>query len=406
MANKAFCRTFQAGMKVSSYFLGYRTPEYISGPGSVKKLPKMIRDKGIYKVLLVTDQSLLKLGLPDGLMQAMDEARLEYVIFADIQPNPTDENVEAGYKVFKDNYCQAIVAFGGGSPIDCAKGIAAKNAHPNKTVSQLQGLLQVHKRIVPFWAVPTTAGTGSETTLAAVITEAKTHHKASINDPSILPRYAVLDPELTVGLPKKITATTGMDALCHAVEAYTNQTYNTKEENDRAKEAVRLIHEYLLKAYEDGSDLEAREQMQIAAFNAGRAFTRGCVGYVHAVGHTLGGLYGVPHGLAMSVILPHVMRQFGPAVYDRLAELADVCGMEGEDNRAKAEAFISWIEDMKRKMDIPEGFDCIKDEDIDQIIKWADAEANPLYPVPVIWQYEDFRKLIDTLREAGTKTEM
>ena len=398
MANRLYCRAFQTGMKIGNYFLGYRTTEYSEGPGSVKKLPKMIREKGIYKVLLVTDQSLLKIGLPDGLIKAMKEAHLEYVIFADIQPNPTDENVEEGYRIFKENYCQAIVAFGGGSPIDCAKGIAAKNAHPRKTVSQMQGILKVHWPIVPFWAVPTTSGTGSETTLAAVITEAATHHKASINDPSILPRYAVLDPELTVGLPKKITATTGMDALCHAVEAYTNHYYNTKEEDDRAKEAVRLIHDYLYRAYEDGTDLEARAKMQLAAFHAGRAFTRGCVGYVHAVGHTLGGLYGVPHGLAMAVILPHVMRQFGPAVYDKLADLADVCGITGADRKEKAEAFIDWIEEMNRKMDIPKGFDCIREEDIDQIIKWADKEANPLYPVPVIWKYKDFRKLIDTIR--------
>ena len=118
MANKLYCRTFQAGMKIGNYFLGYRTPEYIEGPGSVRKLPEMIRRRGVYKVLRVTDQSLLKLGLPDGLIKAMDEARLEYVIFADIQPNPTDENVEEGYRVYKENYCQGIVAFGGGSPID------------------------------------------------------------------------------------------------------------------------------------------------------------------------------------------------------------------------------------------------------------------------------------------------
>ena len=398
---KVYCRVFQAVMKIGNYFMGYRTPELVSeGPGSVKKLPEVILGKGVKNVLFVTDGGLMKIGVPSGLMAAMDEAGLKYSVFSDVQPNPTDLNVEAGLKAYMENGCEGIIAFGGGSPMDCAKGIAARIAHPNKTVAQLQGILKVHKRIVPFWAVPTTSGTGSETTVAAVITEAATHHKASINDPAILPKYAVLDPELTMGLPPFVTATTGMDALCHAVEAYTNHTYNTKVEDKMAKDAVKLIHDWLLKAYENGSDLQAREKMQYAAFYAGRAFTRGCVGYVHAIGHTLGGLYGVAHGLAMSVILPHVMRQFGSAVYDKLADLADVCGMEGETAEDKALAFIAWIDDMKKKMDLPAGFDCIKDEDIDQIIAWADKEANPLYPVPVIWGKDDFRRQINTIRTA------
>jgi len=282
--------------------------------------------------------------------------------------------------------------------MDCAKGIGAKAAHPRKTVAQLQGVLKVHKQIPLFFAVPTTAGTGSETTVAAVITDSATHHKASIMDPAIIPKYAILDPELTVGLPPFITATTGMDALCHAVEAYTNHTYNTRLENRYAKKAVILIHDFLPVVYKNGKNIKARQAMQKAAFFAGRAFTRGCVGYVHAVGHTLGGLYGVPHGLAMSIILPHVLRQFGPAVYDRLAELATVCGMEGKNNREKAESFISWIEDMKEQMGIPVGTDAIKDEDVEQIIEWALKEANPLYPVPVVWGHDDLAKLIDTIR--------
>lgn len=397
--NKLYCRTFQFGMKIANYFIGYRTPETIEGTGCVLELPKLVKEKGVNKALLVTDNGLMKLGLPDRLIKAMDDEGLDYVVFSNINPNPTDENVEEGYKLFKEENCNGIIAFGGGSPMDCAKAIAARNAHPNKTVKQLQGILKVHKKICPFFAVPTTAGTGSETTVAAVITEASTHHKAPINDPAILPRYAILDPELTQGLPKSITATTGMDALCHAVEAYTNHTYNTKEEDERAKNAVKLIYKYLYRAYENGNDMEARQQMQIAAFDAGRAFTRGCVGYVHAVGHTLGGLYGVAHGVAMSVILPYVLRQFGEAVYDKLADLADVCDIKGSNDKEKAENFICWIEEMKDKMNIPRKFDCIKDEDIEQIIAWADKEANPLYPVPVIWQKQDFIKLIENIRQ-------
>ena len=397
-AKTTWCRSFQAAMKASNYALGYHTPRTIEGPGCVKKIPEDILAQGIDSVLLVTDKGLTELGLPNGLIAALEEAGIHYTVFDDIQPNPTDINIEEGYKAFVAGGCQGIIAFGGGSPMDCAKGIAAKHAHPSKPAASFQGLLSVHQKICPFWAVPTTAGTGSETTVAAVITEAATHHKASITDPALIPMCAVLDPELTVGLPPFITAITGMDALCHAVESYTNWTYCTNFEKNLSIKAVHLIHEYLYRAYLDGSDLEARQNMQKAAFYAGRSFTRGCVGYVHAVGHTLGGLYGIPHGLAMSVILPHVMRQFGPAVYKRLAELSLVCDIKGRSEKERAVHFIEWIEDLNEKMGIPRGFSEIRDEDIDQMIKWADKEANPLYPVPVVWGKEDFRKLIESIR--------
>ena len=397
---KVYCRTFQAIMKVGHNFLNYRTPETIKGAGSIKRLPASIRDKGIDRLLVVTDASLMKLGLPVPMLEAMEQAGITYTVYDGVAPNPTSDNVEEGLKLYLENGCEGIVAIGGGSPIDCAKAISARIVRPRRTVAQLQGLLKVNhrRRIPPFVAIPTTAGTGSETTVAAVITDAATHHKASINDTVILPHYAVLDPELTIGLPPSITATTGMDALCHAVEAYTNHTYNTKLENQYAEEAVRLIHDNLLAAYRDGKNLEARQNMQIAAFKAGRAFTRGCVGYVHAIGHTLGGLYGTPHGLAMSILLPHVMEAFGPAVYPRLAMLADLCGMGQGTQEEKARRFIQWIVDLKREMGIPEKLDMIKDEDVPQIITWAMKEANPLYPVPVLWGREEFRQFIDKVR--------
>lgn len=397
---RIWCHSFQGVLKLGNYFLGYRTPEYLQKPGAVKELPQTILSRGIRHVLFVTDEGLMKIGLPKSFMEAMDEAGLSYTVFSHIQPNPTDENVEEGFRVFRESGCDAIVAFGGGSPMDCAKAIAAKNAHPKKTVRQLQGILKVHKKIVPFFAIPTTAGTGSETTVAAVITEAATHHKASINDPAITPTYALLDPELTAGLPSAITATTGMDALCHAVESYINWTYLTALEKDYSKKAVKLIHDNILRVYEDGSDIDARSAMQLAAFYAGRSFTRGCVGYVHAIGHTLGGLYGLPHGLAMSIILPHVLRAFGPAAERKLSELADICGMGVGTEHERAERFISWIEEMKEKMQIPKGYQGFRDEDIPTIIRWAEKEANPLYPVPVIWGEEEFRNLIETVRKA------
>ena len=394
-----WCRTFQAVLKVGNYFMGYRMPNYMEGPGKIRELGAFLKEKGLNDVLVVTGAGMVRRGQVQPMLDGFEENGIRYTLQTYVQPDPTSDDVELGYKTFRENGCKTIVALGGGSRIDCAKGIAAKAVHPRKKVSQLQGLLKVLWPIPTFVAIPTTAGAGSETTVAAVITDSATHRKAAINDPFLIPKYAVLDPELTVGLPPYTTATTGMDALAHAVEAYTNGTYNTKLENRLAKEAVKLIHDNILVAFEDGSNLEARQNMQRGAFYAGRAFTRGCVGYVHAIGHTLGGLYGVAHGLAMAVLLPHVMREFGASAHKRLAELADVCGIEGRNEAEKANAFIRWIEETNKKMGLPDGFDVIRDEDIEQMITWAKKEANPLYPVPVVWARKDFRRLIHSIRK-------
>ena len=393
-----WCRTFQAVLKVGNYFMGYRMPTYLEGPGKIRELGAFLKEKNINDVLVVTGTGMVRRGQVQPLLDGFESAGIRYTLQAFDHPDPSSDDVELGFKTYKENGCKALVALGGGSRIDCAKGIAAKAVHPKKKVSQLQGLLKVHWPIPPFVAIPTTAGAGSETTVAAVITDSATHRKAAINDPFMIPKYAVLDPELTVGLPPYTTATTGMDALAHAVEAYTNHTYNTKLENRLAKEAVKLIHDNILVAFEDGANLEARQNMQRGAFYAGRAFTRGCVGYVHAVGHTLGGLYGVAHGLAMAVLLPHVMREFGASAHKRLAELADVCGIGGENEAEKANAFIRWIEETNIKMGLPDSFDVIREEDIDQMIAWASKEANPLYPVPVVWSKKDFRRFIQSIR--------
>lgn len=394
----AGCRIYQGVFKLANYVVPYRMPEYLEGPGAIGKLPSFLKEKGLNDVLFITGTGMLRRGQADPMLKAMNEEGIRYTTLGFDRPDPTCDDVEKGWRTYEENGCKVIVAMGGGSRIDCAKGVAAKVVHPKKKITQLQGVLKVHKKIPPFVAIPTTAGTGSETTIAAVITDSESHHKASINDPCLIPEYAVLDPVLTVGLPPDTTATTGMDALCHAVEAYTNHTYNTKLENRLAKEAVKLIYHNLLKAYHDGSDLEARQKMQLGAFYAGRAFTRGSVGYVHAIGHTLGGLYGMPHGLAMSILLPHVMRRFGSKAHRRLAELADICGLQGSNDAEKANAFIDWIEEAKREMQLPDKVDVIEDKDVEQIISWAMKEANPLYPVPEVWDREDFRDFISSVR--------
>ena len=267
----------------------------------------------------------------------------------------------------------------------------------------MKGVLKVLKKIPPFFAVPTTAGTGSEATLAAVITDSKTHDKYAINDPVLIPHYAVLDPELTVKLPKHITSTTGMDALTHAVEAYIGRS-NNKLTSDLSEKATKLIFENITKAYDNGEDIEARQNMQLAAYYAGISFARAYVGYVHAIAHSLGGQYGVPHGLANSVILPYVLDYFGESAYPRLARLAEIVGIDGKDDAEKAKAFIEAIRKLNEHMNIPkyikakDGGDLIRDEDIPVMAERAYKEANPLYPVPKFMGREELTQMYYTIQ--------
>ena len=392
------CRAFQAALKLGNYFMGYRMPKYLEGAGAISRLGAFLREKKLNDVLVVTGSGMVRRGQVQPLLDGFEREGIRYTVKAFERTDPTTDDVEEGYRAFREAGCKTIVALGGGSRIDCAKGIAAKAAHPKRPVAKLQGLLKVLRPVPTLIAIPTTAGAGSETTVAAVITDPATHRKASINDPFLIPKYAVLDPELTASLPPYTTATTGMDALAHAVEAFTNRTYNTKLENKLALEAVQLICEALPLAFENGSDLQARQKMQLGAFYAGRAFTRGCVGYVHAIGHTLGGLYGVAHGEAMAALLPKVMTAYGSAVYERLARLAEACAMEGSTDEEKAKAFIAWLESMNEKMGIPTHFPQIREEDIPQMAAWADKEANPLYPVPVIWTKTDLESFIANMK--------
>ena len=283
--------------------------------------------------------------------------------------------------------------------MDCAKALGARIACPNKSLEKMKGILKVGKKIPLLIAIPTTAGTGSETTLAAVITNEKIHHKYPINDFNLIPNYAVLAPEVTVGLPPHLTATTGMDALTHALEVYVGRAM-TKDTKAAAVEAVKLIMENLEVVYADGKNVEARKNMLRASYLAGTAFSKSYVGYVHAVAHSLGGKYGVPHGLGNAVLLPHILRAYGESVTTRLAELARETGLANaqvSDSDA-AELFISKIENMNRSMQIPSKIEGIKEEDIAELADHADKEANPLYPVPKLWDAKELRRIYDMVR--------
>ena len=389
-----FCRVYQFIMRIVTYFLPWRKPEVISGENSSFRLPDMLMEKGVRNVMVVTDRGITSIGLCDNLLTQLEKTGIRYIVYDRTVPNPTIANIEEALKIYLSNDCDSIIAFGGGSAMDCAKGVGMRVARPDKSVSKMRGLMKVRAPLPLLVAVPTTAGTGSETTIAAVITDEKTHEKYAINDLHLIPACAVLDPVLTAGLPPKITATTGMDALTHAVEAYIGRS-NTGETRDESIEAVRLIFGNIYKAYVNGNDIRARENMQKAAFLAGAAFTRAYVGYVHAMAHALGGQYSIPHGFANAVILPYVLAYYAKSAYKPLARLSETAGTcEATDTtEIKAKKFVNGIIDLNKKMNIPDKIEGIKREDIPVLVRRALREANPLYPVPRILLGEELNEL-------------
>ena len=397
--NTFFCRAFQCCFAVGARLLPWRRPRVYAGPGSLLRAADILRENGLRRPFVVASRRQCADKHFRALQEALDEQDILLSVFSSVEPNPSVETVEKIAAQYKFDRCDCFLVIGGGSPMDAAKAAAARLARPERSLSRLAGLLKVRRCVPPLIAVPTTAGTGSETTIAAVITGSD-HHKYAVSDLCLIPRYAILDPTLSAGLPPHITAETGMDALTHAVEAYLSRFYNTGMTRALAESAVVTIFAHLERAYRDGASLEDRAAMLQASFDAGAAFTRASVGNVHAIAHTLGGLYGTPHGLANAVLLPLVLEDYGAAAYSRLARLAGLVGLPGETKEARAKAFIAEIRAMNARMGIPDHFDTIREEDIPLMSKWASQEANPVYPVPVIYDEARFARVIERARRS------
>ena len=395
---KCYYRVNQKVLKFAMRFMDWSEPTLLEGANAVIKLPALIKSKGINNVLVVTDKGLMSINLLDPLFKELEKEGITYSVFDKVQPNPTIQNIEECKDLYLKNKCEGIIAFGGGSPMDCAKGAGARISNPKKSIKEMRGYLKIKKKLPPLFAVPTTAGTGSETTLAAVVSDPNTHEKYAICDGKLRPKYAVLDPNLTIGLPPQITSTTGMDALTHAIEAYIGKS-NVKSTIKYAEKATKLIFENLETAYSNGKDIKARENMLYASFLAGSAFTRAFVGYVHAIAHNLGGMYGTPHGLANAVILPYVLEWYDKSIYKPLSKLADLVGISKPNmsKEAKAKLFINEIRRMNKAMNIPEKFDFIKESDIPTLVSRALKEGNPGYPVPKIMNKKDCESVIRSL---------
>ncbi len=388
---KAYCRTFQFCFKMAIPILPYTDPYLFD---SVEKIPDILKEKGYDNVLVVTDKVIRGIDCFEKLENALKKSEISYTVFDKTVPNPTVENVEEARRIYIENNCRAIVAMGGGSSIDCAKAVGARIVKKNQSVQKMAGILKIHKRTPFIVAVPTTAGTGSEVTVTTVITDEKTKRKSPISDFCLIPDVAVLDSDATKTLPAGIIATTGMDALTHAVEAYIGNS-TTKSTRADAIEALRLIFENLYKAYTDREDETARQNMLKASFLAGRAFSKSYVGYCHGVAHSLGGEYNIPHGLANATLLPYVLEEYGVSAYKKLKELAVKTGLcdESVSDRKAAKIFIEKIKTMNESMNIPDRLKGIKADDIPRLAKHADKEANPLYPVPRLMDAKELESL-------------
>lgn len=394
---KIGCRIFQAAFRAVLPILPYREPKVIQ---SCRALREVFEKEKSSSVLVITDIGIVKNGLVSPLEEVLKSNGIKYVVYDKTQPNPTVDNVEEAFRFYRENKCDTLIAIGGGSAMDCAKAVGARVAYPKKSVGKMGGVMRVLRKIPTLIAIPTTAGTGSETTLAAVITDGKTHHKYALMSFPLIPHYAVLDAGLTYTLPPHLTATTGMDALTHAVEAYIGRS-TTRETRRLALEATKLIFENLEKAYASGSDREARENMLHAAYKAGIAFSKSYVGYIHAVAHSLGGRYGTPHGLANAVIMPYFLEAYGKSVYKKLYQLAIAAGIssESDTHEAGAKRFIEAVKALNAKMNIPEKITGIKKEDISEMARHAEREANPLYPVPKLMTAKELESFYHKIKE-------
>ena len=382
-----YCRTVQAVLRAALPVLPYREPQVFHSCG---ELSTVFQKENIRRVLIVTDVGIVHSGIAAQLEAVLDEDDISYAVYDQTRPNPTVVNVEQALSLYRRYRCQALIAIGGGSSMDCAKAVGARLARPGTPLGMLKGTLRILRPLPTLIAIPTTAGTGSETTLAAVITDTQAQHKYVMNDFVLIPKYAVLDARLTLSLPPHLTATTGMDALTHAVEAYIGRS-TTRQTRQEALEATRLVFANVERAYRNGKDYEARSNMLTAAYRAGIAFSRSYVGYVHAVAHSLGGQYNIPHGLANAVLLPYVLESYGSCIHRKLHDLAVAAGVASpqEEDAGAAAKFIRAIRQLNARMGIPETLEGIRPEDIPVMAAHAEKEANPLYPVPRLMTREE-----------------
>ena len=353
------------------------------GIGAVLQVGKQAKIIGGTKALVVTDKSMVKIGISDKIIKLLVESGTEIVLYDAVVPNPTIKNVQEGVDLYLKENCNILIAVGGGSAIDCAKGIGLI-ATNGGSINDYEGLDKSEKKLPPFIAITTTAGTASEMTRFTIITDTERHIKMVITDWHLTPTVSINDPELMVSMPPSLTAATGMDALTHAIEAYIS-TIATPLTDATAIMAINLINKYLRVAVANGKNIEATEKMVYAQFMAGMAFNNASLGNVHAMAHQLGGLYDLPHGICNAILLPHVGKFNLIACPDRFANIAVAMGenIEGLSIIEAADLAIESIKRLSKDIGIPSGLKKlgVKEDDFsilaDNALKDACGLTNP-----------------------------
>lgn len=335
----------------------------VSGEGALSTLPEQVRLLGGRRAIVFTDPNLSALSFVRNAVQALGAAGVETVVFDSIAPNPTDEMVHSSVQLMQEFRPDVIVCVGGGSPIDCAKAANVVYTHGGEAEDynvNTGGVMRIEKKLLPFIAIPTTAGTGSEVTNVGVITSTRRHVKFGVLSPYLVPDVAILDPAVTVSLSPAVTAATGIDALTHCIESYVSLVSFCIADAE-ALEGIRMICKYLPIAYADGKNMQAREQMLLASMMAGASFNINNLGLCHQMAHQLSAYFGTAHGVANAVLLPHIMRFNLRAAAGRYAEIAEAmgCDVRGLDDVTAAQRGIEAVEQLCRSLGIPEYLDDI-----------------------------------------------
>ncbi len=389
-----------AALKVAVTVLPAPRPIVLLGAGSALRLCDTVSHVGAKRVLIVTDAILAKLGVIDPISARLGELGIESLVFSGVTPDPTVSVVEHGLSMLRSGRCDAVVAVGGGSSIDAAK-VMALSASTGKTPRDLIGILKARQPSLPLFVVPTTAGTGSEATIGAVISDDVTHQKGIVIDPAVVPLATAIDPVVMQGMPKSVTADTAIDALTHAVEAWVSE-FATAETDYWAGSAVRMVLNYLPVAYADGKNLEAREALGLAAHYGGLALNVAGLGYVHAIAHQLGAHYRVPHGRANAIVLPYILDFNREVSEKRFAALARKAGLvDGGSDRQAADTFIAHVKQLLKDVNIDTRIPDMDSGDFPAMVEAAFAECHGTYPVPRYMDPEDALAILGSIQRGG-----
>lgn len=393
--NQIVGKGYITGLKAVTYLLNIPKPTVFMGRGASLRLCETVSQFGLHKLLIVTDKALYEMGLLEPVLIQLQTSGMPYSLFVDVQPDPTFDIVEKGLQQYRADNCDGVLAIGGGSSIDAAKVIALA-ASNDVAPQQLVGILKGRKTSAPFFVITTTAGTGSEATIGAVISDSHTHKKELVIDTKLVPLVAALDPDLMKGLPPAITAATGMDALTHLIESYLSGMAN--EESDYySRSGIQMVFENLPLVYKRGNIIKAREKMALASYYGGLTINIAGLGYVHAFSHQLGALYGIPHGISNATVLPYVLEFNKVAASERMAQIARFLGLEvaGDSDKHLAEKLIHAVKSLIQELNINPVIPQIKQEDYSKIIQHAFKEANSTYAVPKYMSYEEAEYLLD-----------